>query len=159
MRYLVPSGHPAGRVMVLESTSSTESPNQPHSSGYPELCDSIMDGRGLLLADEGNCLVVTYIVGPVSILCDDMCTRVLRMPRNRKNICVVIYTYYHMLLYNIAINTSHVIDCKESQTVQGHTCLEMSSRHYYIRIVTFSIDAIYWNGQTLFNSRYSYILE
>jgi hypothetical protein len=80
--------------------------------------------------------IVTYIVGPVSILCDDTCTRVLRTPRNRKNICVVIYTCYHMLLYNIAINTSHVIDCKESQTVPEHTCLEMSSRHYYIRIVT-----------------------
>jgi hypothetical protein len=58
---------------------------------------------------------VTYIVGPVSILYEDTCTRVLRMPRNRKNICVVIYTCYHMLLYNIAINTSHVIDCKEVQ--------------------------------------------
>jgi hypothetical protein len=58
-RESVPEGHPAGRIMVLESTSSAESPNKPHSSGCPEPCDSVMDGEGLVLTDEGNCFVLS----------------------------------------------------------------------------------------------------
>jgi RNase H-like domain found in reverse transcriptase len=72
---------------------------------------------------------VTYIVGSVSIVCNDACTRVLSMFSNRIHICVVIYICYHIAFVQHAINTSHVIDCKESETGHTHTCLEISSRH------------------------------
>jgi hypothetical protein len=118
---------------LAESTKLTQQVEQLHK----EVTDKVSrQRRKQMEAHQANTHYYVHC-GSVHIAYNDTCTRVLPMSSNRIHTCVVIYRCFICFLYNIAINTSHVIDCKESQTVHKHTCIEMSSRHYYIRIITY----------------------